>query len=92
MVPFGAMKTATPDGGSVKAPTPTGIVDLKVPAGSASGRKLRLKGRGIPGKAAGDLYVVLQITLPPADSDSARAAYRDMEKALKFNPRARMGV
>ena len=79
-------------GATVKAPTPTGAVDLKIPAGSTGGRKLRLKGRGIPGATPGDLYVVLQITLPPADSATARAAYREMEQALKFNPRARMGV
>jgi curved DNA-binding protein len=38
------------------------------------------------------LYVVLQIALPPAESAAARTAYRDMEQALKFNPRTRMGV
>jgi curved DNA-binding protein len=79
-------------GATVKAPTPTGPVDLKIPAGSASGRKLRLKGRGIPGATPGDFYVVLQIALPPAESAAARAAYREMEQALKFNPRARMEV
>ena len=79
-------------GATVKAPTPTGAVDLKIPAGSAGGRKLRLKGRGIPGKAPGDVYVVLQIALPAADSESAKTAYRDLEKALNFNPRARLGV
>jgi curved DNA-binding protein len=78
-------------GATVKAPTPTGPVDLKIPAVSAGGRKLRLKGRGIPGATPGDLYVVLQVVLPPADSDAARTAYREMEQALKFNPRARMG-
>ena len=79
-------------GATVKAPTPTGTVDLKIPAGSASGRKLRLKGRGIPGNPPGDLYVVVQIVLPPAESETAKAVYRDMEKTLKFNPRARLGV
>jgi len=79
-------------GATVKAPTPTATVDLKIPAGSAAGRKLRLKGRGIPGATPGDFYVVLQIALPPAETGSAQAAYRDMEKALHFNPRARMGV
>jgi curved DNA-binding protein len=78
-------------GATVKAPTPTGAVDLKIPAGSSGGRKLRLKGRGIPGATPGDLYVVLQIALPPAESAAAKAAYREMEQALKFNPRARMG-
>ncbi len=79
-------------GATVKAPTPTGIVDLKIPAGSVSGRKLRLKERGIPGKTPGNLYVVVQIALPPADSEAAKAAYRDMEKELKFNPRVGLGV
>lgn len=79
-------------GARVKAPTPTGPVDLKIPAGSANGRKLRLKGLGIPGRVPGDFYVVLQIALPPADSEAARAAYRDLQKAQPFNPRARLGV
>ena len=79
-------------GATVKAPTPTGVVDLKIPAGSVSGRKLRLKERGIPGKTPGNLYVVVQIALPPADSDAAKAAYRDMEKVLEFNPRVGLGV
>ncbi len=79
-------------GATVKAPTPTGAVDLKIPAGSTGGRKLRLKGRGIPGATPGDFYVVLQIALPPAESAAAKTAYREMEQALKFNPRARMGV
>jgi len=79
-------------GATVKAPTPTGKVDLKVPPGSEAGRKLRLKGRGIPGSPAGDLYVVLKVVLPPADTDAARAAYRALEKVQPFNPRAHLGV
>ena len=79
-------------GATVKTPTPSGMVDLKIPAGSSSGKKMRLKGRGIPGKPAGDLYVVLQIALPPADNDEARALYKEMEQKLAFNPRAGLGV
>ncbi len=79
-------------GAKVKAPTPEGIVDLKIPPGSASGHKLRLKGRGIPGKPPGDLYVILQIALPPAADDQAKALYREMEQELAFNPRAGLGV
>ncbi|MEJ2310398.1 MAG: DnaJ C-terminal domain-containing protein [Gammaproteobacteria bacterium] len=79
-------------GATVKVPTPAGKVDLKIPAGTASGRKMRLKGRGIPGKTPGDLYVVPQITLPPADSEAAKALYRKMERELAYNPRARLGV
>jgi curved DNA-binding protein len=79
-------------GATVKVPTPAGKVDLKIPPGSSGGRKLRLKGRGIPAKPPGDLYVVVQIALPPARTEDAKAAYRELEKALAFSPRARLGV
>ena len=48
-------------GATVDVPTPEGTVQLTVPKGSPAGRKLRLKGRGLPGKNPGDLYAVLQI-------------------------------
>jgi curved DNA-binding protein len=79
-------------GGKVQAPTPTGPVDLTIPAGAASGRKLRLKGRGIPGKSPGDLYAVLRLTVPPADSDRAKELYRQMERELDYDPRRDLGV
>ena len=79
-------------GATIKAPTPGGNVDLKIPAGSTSGKKLRLRGRGIPAAAPGDLYAVLQVVLPPADSKQAEDLYREMEQKLKFNPRAGLGV
>ena len=79
-------------GATIKVPTPGGQVDLKIPAGSTGGRKLRLKGRGIPSKSPGDLYVVLQIALPKADNDAARRAYEALEEATGFNPRNHMGV
>ena len=79
-------------GASVKTPTPGGVVDLKIPAGSHAGTKLRLKGRGMPASPAGDFYVVLQIALPPAADEKAKAAYRTMADAMPFNPRASLGV
>ncbi|HEY0803279.1 MAG TPA: DnaJ C-terminal domain-containing protein, partial [Steroidobacteraceae bacterium] len=79
-------------GATVKTPTPNGVVDLKIPAGSHAGTKLRLKGRGIPASPPGNLYVVLQIALPPANDDKARAAYLAFAAAVPFNPRARLGV
>jgi curved DNA-binding protein len=79
-------------GATVKTPTPTGMVEMKVPPGSHAGTKLRLKGRGIPAAAAGDFYVVLQIALPPANDAKAMAAYAAMAAALPFNPRARLGA
>jgi curved DNA-binding protein len=80
-------------GAATKVPTPSGVVDLKIPAGSVAGSKLRLKGRGIPARTLGDLYVVLQIALPPADSEAAKMFYRNMgEQFISFNPRTNLGV
>lgn len=79
-------------GANIKVPTPDGPVDLKIPAGTVAGKKMRLRGRGIPGKSPGDLYVVPGITLPPADNDAAKDLYRKMEKELAYNPRSKLGV
>ena len=79
-------------GATVQVPTPDGPVDMKVPANSQAGRKLRLKGRGIPARQPGDLYVVLQIALPPADTEQQRQAWEQMKKAFAFNPRAGVEV
>jgi curved DNA-binding protein len=75
-------------GATVPVPTPAGTVDLKVPAGSNGGRRLRLKGRGLPGRKPGDLYVILQVVLPPADSPQAEKLYEQMRDELSFDPRA----
>ena len=78
-------------GAEVEAPTPTGRVEVKIPAGSATGRKLRLKGRGLPGKTPGDFYFVLQMALPAANTETAHKAYEDMAAAFNaFNPRAQL--
>ncbi|MCX7171253.1 MAG: DnaJ domain-containing protein [Proteobacteria bacterium] len=74
-------------GAPVTVPTPAGPVQLTIPPNSVAGRQLRMKGRGIPGTPPGDLYALLTIALPPADSDSARAAYQTMALAFDFNPR-----
>jgi curved DNA-binding protein len=75
-------------GATVDVPTPEGTVQLTVPKGSAGGRKLRLKGRGLPGKNPGDLYAQLQIVQPKAETDAARAAYEDLANAFpNFQPR-----
>ncbi len=79
-------------GATVKTPIPGGMVDLKIPAASHAGSKLRLKGRGIPADPPGDFYVVLQIALPPAGDEKAKAAYAALAAALPFNPRASLGA
>lgn len=75
-------------GGSVPVQTPSGTVEVTVPARSQSGRKLSLKGRGIPSNPPGDLYLILDVVLPPANNDKARALYQAMARDLAFNPRA----
>jgi curved DNA-binding protein len=79
-------------GATVKAPTPAGAVDLKIPPGSQAGKKLRLKGRGIPARQPGDLYVVLKIVLPAAKNEQQRRIYEEMKQQFSFNPRAGMEV
>lgn len=78
-------------GAEVIAPTPTGQVEVKIPAGSIAGRKLRVKGRGLPGKTQGDFYFVLRLTQPVAERDADKKAYADLQTAFKtFNPRAQV--
>ena len=80
-------------GAAVKVPTPEGMVELKIPADSTTGRKLRLKGRGIPGKTPGDFNVIVRIVPPPATSERDKAFDRNMAEQFKsFNPRAKLGV
>ena len=75
-------------GATVDVATPEGSVQLTVPPNSAPGRKLRLRGRGIPGQTPGDLYAVIAIALPPADDARARDAYAAFAKAFPgFDPR-----
>jgi curved DNA-binding protein len=78
-------------GASVTVPTPGGPVEMHIPAGSQSGQKLRLRGRGLPGHPAGDEYVQLRIVVPPANSPEARALYEQMRQTMAFDPRAEFG-
>lgn len=80
-------------GATVAVSTPEGEVHLSVPPGSSAGRKMRLKGRGLPGARpqdpAGHLYAVLCIALPPADTPEAKEAYSTLAQAFpRFNPRS----
>lgn len=75
-------------GTTVNIPTPAGAtLELKIPAGTAASRKMRLKEKGIPSKEAGDLYVVPNIVLPGAETDAQKEAYQALEKAFDFKPR-----
>lgn len=74
-------------GATVTVPTLAGEVELRVPAGSDSGRKLRLRGRGWPGKEPGDQIVELQIRTPKAETEEQKAFYQRMAETFDFNPR-----
>ncbi len=76
-------------GTKLTAPTLGAEVEIRVPAGTQSGGKLRLKGRGLPGSPPGDQYLVAQIMVPPADSAAQRQLYERMAKEMPFEPRRR---
>jgi curved DNA-binding protein len=69
-------------GASVSVPTLGGAVELKIPPDSDSGRKLRLRGRGLPGTPPGDQIVELEITAPRAETDEQRKAYAALAGAF----------
>lgn len=78
-------------GATVSVPTLGGKVELKIPAGSQSGKQLRLKGRGLPSNPVGDQYVTLKIVTPPAKTEAAKTLYEQMAKLMPLNPRLEMG-
>jgi len=75
-------------GATVPVPTLAGAVDLRIPAGTQSGRKLRLKGRGMPGQPPGDQLVEVSIRVPVPESDSQRQAYEALRTQFaQYDPR-----
>lgn len=75
-------------GATVPVPTLAGTVDLRIPAGTQSGRKLRLKGRGLPGPAPGDQLVEVSIRVPLAENDAQREAYEALQAQFShYDPR-----
>ncbi len=69
-------------GTSISVPTLGGAVDLKVPAESDAGRKLRLRGRGLPGNPNGDQIVELEIIAPAPTDEAQKKAYKTLAKAF----------
>ncbi|MGB6229858.1 MAG: DnaJ C-terminal domain-containing protein, partial [Litorimonas sp.] len=78
-------------GAKIEVQAPGGAIELTVPHHVQTGRKLRLKGRGIPGHPAGHLYAVVKIVIPPVESARARELYRDLARELVYDPRAGTG-
>ena len=69
-------------GATVSVPTLGGPVELKIPADSEAGRKLRLRGRGLPGTPQGDQIVELEVLAPRVHNETQREAYRMMRDAF----------
>ena len=76
-------------GAVIKVPTLGGSVDLKIPANSQNGKRLRLKGRGLSSRSqSGDQYVALVIMTPPATTQRQKEFYEQMAALFSFNPRS----
>lgn len=78
-------------GGTATVRTPTGPVDLRIPEGSQGGRRLRLRGKGLPAKSRGDLYAVLKVELPPAQAPEQRAAWERFRDSFEVPAQASDG-
>lgn len=78
-------------GAKVQIPTPYGPVTLTIAPDSQHGRKLRLRGKGLPSDPPGDLYAVLEVVLPPSSDPKVREHFAAMAREVQFNPRARWG-
>jgi curved DNA-binding protein len=74
-------------GAKVTAPLPAGDVQITVPKGSSSGRRMRLKGKGMPGEPRGDFFVRLEVAVPPVENDAQHQIYEHMRELFHFNPR-----
>ena len=75
-------------GAVVPVETPGSRLNVRIPAGAQSGREMRVRGKGIPANPPGDLFLHLQVVLPPAETPKARELYETMARDLAFDPRA----
>jgi curved DNA-binding protein len=76
-------------GASVPLPTPAGTARVDLPPGSSSGRRLRLRGHGLPNPegAPGDLYAEVRIVVPPAPTPAERELFTRLAAESRFDPR-----
>ncbi|HUE27111.1 MAG TPA: DnaJ C-terminal domain-containing protein [Solirubrobacteraceae bacterium] len=75
-------------GATLAVETPTGIAQVRVPPGSSSGRRLRLRGRGLPkrGGGSGDLHAIVKIVVPKELSDRERELYEQLAESSRLDP------
>jgi curved DNA-binding protein len=76
-------------GAEISVPTLDGRVNIKIPAGTQSGQKLRVRGRGLPARngGKGDLFVVTKIVVPTKMSDAEKKLWEQLKRESRFNPR-----
>jgi molecular chaperone DnaJ len=83
-------------GAKIEVPTVEGKAQLKIPAGTESGQKFRLRERGFPSlrnpNLRGDQFIEVQIKLPRVISEETKEILRQFEKANPENPRKAMGL
>jgi curved DNA-binding protein len=76
-------------GAKITLPTLSGKIQLTIPANSQSGQRLRVKGKGLPGKQLqGDLYAVLKVVMPPASNESINRQWQQLAELAPFDPRS----
>ena len=76
-------------GAEISVPALDGHVNIKIPAGTQSGQKLRVRGRGLPSRDSGhgDLFVVTRIVVPSKITDAEKKLWEQLKRDSKFNPR-----
>jgi curved DNA-binding protein len=81
-------------GAEAQVQTPEGGVRVKVPAGSSTGRKIRLRGRGLPRQGSGasqrergDLYAEIKVVVPQRLSEQERKLFEELRDVSRFQPR-----
>lgn len=77
-------------GATVPVDTPGGEVKVRVPAGSSSGRRLRLRGQGMPNPKGqpGDLFAEIRVMVPPTPSQRERELLEELARTSNFDPRS----
>ena len=75
-------------GAQLEVPTLGSAIRLTIPPGSSSGKRFRLKGRGLPGKTPGDQFVILKVVVPEAKTARQKELYAELEKEYDFDPRS----
>jgi curved DNA-binding protein len=76
-------------GCKVTVPTLSGKIQLTIPANSQTGQRMRIKGRGLPGKQLqGDLFAVLKVVMPPSSSESIKEQWQQLAELSPFDPRS----